>query len=109
MRRSCRVFAMLAAALAAGPSGAAAAVAPGLSQGDARAIYGMAKAHWPGLRCGGLAVTAAAPSRMRGLRVGMDRSRRCALMLNGGVRLTATGWCRALAPAFAMLARGTRP
>lgn len=102
-------LAALTIALLLAPAAAARDLAPGLSQDDLGAIIDMAGTRWPKTPCQGVTVYAMPGSRMRGLRAAPALGRRCAVLVNRGVRLTATGWCRALEPVFARLARGAAP
>jgi hypothetical protein len=95
-------------ALALAPAAQAAPVAPGLSQRDADEVLALARAHWPGLACGAVRVIRV-PRRVMRQAAAADRTSGCTVLLRRDVRLTATRWCKALKPALARLARGTRP
>ena len=75
---------------------------PGISQQEADALATLAKVHWPGSPCGHVtAVVARTGPAVRwigGCRVAVNRNR----------RLTATGWCHALEPAFRKMAAGAK-
>jgi hypothetical protein len=94
-------------ALALAPA-AHAAVAPGLSQRDANELFSMAARHWPALDSCATVRVVLVHRRVMRQTAAADRNAACTLLLRRGVRLSATGWCRALKPAFARLARGSR-
>ena len=100
--------AALLSALACAPAAHAGRVVAGLSQRDADAIMSLAHAHWPSIQCGGVAVVKV-PKRIMRAAAAADRNRPCTILLRRDIRLSATGWCKALKPAFARLARGGRP
>ena len=80
----------------------------GLTQRDADAIMSLANARWPSIPCGGVAVVKV-PRRVMRPAAAADRNRACTILLRRDIRLSATGWCKALKPAFQRLARGGQP
>ena len=99
-------LAALTIALVAAPAAHASELAPGLSRTDMRSIVTLAGTHWPKLSCKGLSVYTMPGARMKGLRAAPALGRSCTVLLNRDVRLTATGWCRALERVFARMNRG---
>jgi hypothetical protein len=95
--------------LALVPAAHARSLAPGLSEHDAGEILGLAKMRWPALAgCQALRVV---PVNRRVMRqaAAPDRNSGCTVLLRRDVRLSATGWCRALKPVWLRIARGSRP
>lgn len=97
----------LLACLALAPAARAGTLAPGLSQGDANAIFTLAHMHWPTMPCAQAPVSLLPPAAMHGRSVAPEIHGGCGVALNRGARLTPVGWCQALYGVFKRLAAGS--
>jgi hypothetical protein len=103
MRRLVALATVLAA-FAVAPAAQAESIAPGLSRADANQIYRLARAHWPQMPCGTIPFVRLPSAQMGGRSVALEVHGGCGVVFNGGRRLTAVGWCRALYGVFKRLA-----
>ena len=105
-----RVIALAAALMVLAPASAARAetIAPGLSRGDAEAIFTLAGTHWPQMPCRSIQFARLSPQAMRGMAVAADARGGCAVVFNRGARLSPVRWCQAMYGVYRRLARGSR-